>query len=602
MPKKQKSWSIFLRKFKSIRMAMLVSFSTLIIVTLISFLFISLNYTEDTVLNNSTEYTSKIIKQVNVDIDAYITYMENISSLVAYNNDVQNYLFDTDLNSTTETVLYQSILTQFSTVMEGREDICNIGILADSGKHVLNAGKSELNEYASLDTMKWYKNTITNMGTTSLSSSHVQNLIKYNYQWVVTLSRSIRNPYINGEYGIFFVDLNYSAISDLCENNSLGTKGFVFILDADGNIVYHPQQQLLYSGLKTERINEVMNCTENSFVTEEGDNSKLYTIATSEKTGWKVVGVAYVSELQSNKDETQLIYIVVTGMLLLTTILMSIILSSAITRPIKGLQESMKEVEQGNFEVVDTSSVLNNEIGSLYHSFNVMTIQIQRLMEQNIIEQRQKRKSELRALQSQINPHFLYNTLDSIVWMSEGKKYDEVVLMTSSLAKLFRQNISNEEEFVAIKNEVEYTENYLIIQQMRYKDKLEYHIDVDKDIYMNNIVKLVLQPLVENAIYHGIKYKEGRGLIEVTGYAEENEIILSVHDDGQGMDDETLMHIFDKHSVNYKSNGVGVYNVQQRLQLHYGKEYGIRYDSKLGEGTTAMIIIPKEIKTGEVFL
>ena len=230
----------------------------------------------------------------------------------------------------------------------------------------------------------------------------------------------------------------------------------------------------------------------------------------------------------------------------------------------------MKKVQEGDFSVSDVVVDSENEIGSLTKSFDAMTHRIQELMEQNVYEQEQKRKSELKALQSQINPHFLYNTLDSIIWMAEGKKNEEVVLMTASLARLLRQSISNEDEVVPIINEVEYAKGYLTIQKMRYKDKLEFQIDVDSSILYIPLIKLVLQPIIENAIYHGLKYKESKGLLIVKGFMKDGNAVLQVIDDGVGMDEETLNRIFEKHKVNYRSNGVGVYNVQRRLSMYYG--------------------------------
>ena len=215
-------------------------------------------------------------------------------------------------------------------------------------------------------------------------------------------------------------------------------------------------------------------------------------------------------------------------------------------------------------------------------------------MEQNVEEQRQKRKSELRALQAQINPHFLYNTLDSIIWMAEWGKTKEVVLMTSSLAKLLRQSISNQNELVRVEEEVEYTRSYLTIQKMRYKDKLEYDIQVSPEALGQKIPKLVLQPLVENAIYHGIKYKEGKGVVRIEGWLERKELILRILDDGIGMTEEQLEKIFEKRETDIKKNGVGVLNVHERIQLYYGKDYGLRFSSTLGEGTAVEVHIPCE--------
>ena len=187
---------------------------------------------------------------------------------------------------------------------------------------------------------------------------------------------------------------------------------------------------------------------------------------------------------------------------------------------------------------------------------------------------------------------FYINTLDSIIWMAEGRKYEEVVLMTASLARLLRQSISNEDEVVPLAREVEYAKGYLTIQKMRYKDKLEFEIDVEPSILNIPLIKLVLQPIIENAIYHGLKYKESKGLLQVKGFMKDGNAVLQVIDNGVGMDEETLSHIYDKHKVNYHSNGVGVYNVQKRLKLYYGENYGITYESEKGVGTTATITIP----------
>ena len=277
---------------------------------------------------------------------------------------------------------------------------------------------------------------------------------------------------------------------------------------------------------------------------------------------------------------------------MIVALLFSRFLAKSLTYPLQRLRDSMSRVQEGHFDGADVEIDSENEIGSLTKSFNVMTHRIQDLMEQNVKEQEAKRKSELKALQSQINPHFLYNTLDSIIWMAEGRKYEEVVLMTASLARLLRQSISNEDEVVPLAREVEYAKGYLTIQKMRYKDKLEFEINVEPSILNIPLIKLVLQPIIENAIYHGLKYKESKGLLQVKGFKKDGNAVLQVIDNGVGMDEETLAHIYDKHKVNYHSNGVGVYNVQKRLQLYYGESYGITYESEKGVGTTATITIP----------
>lgn len=578
-------------RFKSIRSTMIFFFSMSITIALMVFLIISISYTQGTITENSKYYTMQLIEQVNGDIDSYIDYMENISRLISKNKDVIDYLYDENATADELEQIRVRVISQFQTISDARDDIYNIAVLSDNGRNVINDGKDQLNPYADIGEAKWYVKARESNGIAVLFSSHVQNAIKDDYKWVVTLSCGIQNPNTGAIEGVLFVDLNYSVINNLCEGISLGSKGYVFIIDSEGKIVYHPRQTLLYSGLKSEKVEEVLNGNKTNFTTAEGEESKLYTVCTSEKTGWTVVGVAYISELMAGREETQLAYLLTALFLIIISGIIAIILSSEITKPLKELANSMKAVQEGHFEHAEIEILDRNEIGMLSNSFNIMTRKIKELMEEIVREQKEKRKSELKALQSQINPHFLYNTLDSIIWMSESGKNQEVVLMTSSLAKLFRQSISNEDEIVSIYSEAGYTKSYLTIQKMRYKDKLEFEIDIADDILEESIVKLVLQPLVENAIYHGIKYKEGKGLVRITGSREEDDIIIRIEDNGKGMDEETLKNIFQK-KENSKSSGVGINNVNNRLKLYYGSNYGLRYTSQIDEGTIVEVRIP----------
>ena len=587
-------------KFKSIQSAIFCAVSILVLSAVLVVTVVSLRYTNSSIYENSVMYTQTIIGQLNQNIDSYISYMDNIASLVAGSGDAYKYLYSESgidaLSRKEYNQCRQRLTEQFKTILKGRSDIRNIGIVRreNGSSSLFNNGMSTRNQNLKLDTQRWYADAVGKYDHYNLTSSHVQNVISGERPWVITLSRGIRNYTGEGDSdGVVFIDLNYSAISELCTQNSVGTKGYVFILDQNGNIVYHPQQQQLYNELQTENISLIMNAKTDVVTAGKGDDEKIYALSHSETTGWTIVGCMNMSELLKNSRKARSIYVLVALGLIAIALVISSEIAKNITFPIQKLRDSMKRVQKGDFSAAEIEVYSDNEIGSLTRSFNVMTHKIQDLMAQNIQEQEQKRKIELKALQSQINPHFLYNTLDSIIWMAEGKKNEEVVLMTASLARLLRQSISIENELVTIGQEIEYVRSYLTIQKMRYKDKLEFEINVDPRITHAQIIRLVLQPIVENAIYHGLKYKESKGMLKVHGYELGERIIIDITDDGVGMDEETLKHIYDKHKVNYHSNGVGVYNVQQRLVLYYGKEYGIIYHSEKGKGTTATVVIPK---------
>lgn len=579
----------FIGKFSSIQSVIFATVAVLILSAVVIVTGVSMKFTNTSIFENSSEYTHTIIQQMNQNIDSYIDYMENIAYLISSNEDVQDYLFDEKIDNEGR----YRILNQFQTILDSRSDIRNVGIISKNGRMLINDGSKSVNQDLDLNTQEWYATALEKPNGPILTSSHVQHIISGERPWVITLSRGIRDRSGSGEKeGVFFIDLNYSAISGLCDQSTVGTKGYAFILDAKGNIVYHPQQQQLYNELQTENISLIMDTDEDTVLTGTRNDGKLYSISRSEKTGWTVVDCTNVKELLSKSRQAQSVYVLTAIILVIVALLFSRFMARSITLPIQKLRDSMKKVQEGDFSVSDVVVDSKNEIGSLTKSFDVMTHRIHELMEQNVHEQEEKRKSELKALQSQINPHFLYNTLDSIIWMAEGKKNEEVVLMTASLARLLRQSISNEDEVVPIANEVEYARGYLTIQKMRYKDKLEFQIEVDSSILYIPLIKLVLQPIIENAIYHGLKYKESKGLLIVKGFMKDGNAVLQVIDDGVGMDEETLAHIYDKHKVNYHSNGVGVYNVQKRLKLYYGEDYGITYTSELGKGTTATITIP----------
>jgi two-component system sensor histidine kinase YesM len=415
----------------------------------------------------------------------------------------------------------------------------------------------------------------------------VQNIIGDQYRWVISLSREILDQESGEGTGILLVDLNYRIIERICASVQLGKRGYIFIVDRNGDIVYHPQQQLLYGGLKTENIRRVLDEGENYFPGDHEDREKFYSVEPMHATGWKVVGVNYRSEFMENRNAIRRSY-TLWGLLFLTvSMAISIILSRRISKPIRELRRSMGDVERGNFDVIaDIRS--SNEIGELGKDFNIMIGEIKKLLRRVTLEQEQKRKSELNALQMQINPHFLYNTLDSVIWMAERGKQQDVIAMSSALARLFRLSISKGKEIIDVASELEHVKNYLTIQKIRYKDRLDYRIEVDEDIKPLRIVKIILQPLVENAIYHGIKNNSAAGSVVITGHRTEKGIDLAVRDDGAGMDRDTLERVRRR----LDPGGVGIRNVDERIKLYFGNEYGLEFESREDEGTTVFIHLP----------
>jgi two-component system sensor histidine kinase YesM len=580
---------------KSIQSNISLAFSMLILAAIVLTSLVSYQVSVAAVERNSKGYIEEIIKQVNLNIQSYVDNMENISLLALTNKDVKYYISDNNFISAENRRTYEKQISDlFQAILYTRKDIASIMVFGYNGRFVSDRRITTLNPNTTLEDQAWYQLAKAAGGRSVVSAPHVQNLIENEYRWVVSLSRELKSTDGIKADGVLLVDLNLSVINDICENINLGKKGYLFIVDNEGHIVYHPQQQLIDSKLRTERIAEVLRAPSgHSFVANEGGDKRIYSVQDT-NFGWRIAGVAYSDDLIASKEglRNSIIFYSLCGLAI--SLLISVGLSHRLSKPIKVLQSDMKQVEKGNFNI-QTEIGQMNEIGQLGRSFNLMVSRTKFLMEETILNQENKRKSELLLLQSQINPHFLYNTLDSIVWMAEQKQHEEVVLMTSALAKLFRASITKEKELVPIRVEIEHITNYLLIQKMRYNDELNYVIDMDESILGYKTLKILLQPFVENAIYHGIRnmYGMNDGLITIRGRQAGDQIIFEVEDNGQGMSPEQLGKLLYSNIEDNGNQGIGIRNVNERIKLYFGHEYGIQIRSEIEEGTCITIVIPK---------
>ncbi|MDR1446352.1 MAG: sensor histidine kinase [Treponema sp.] len=613
------------RRFYSIQVTIAMAIASLSVIIIVGAILIAFQVTEETARISSGVYTRQLVRQITNNIDFYIDYLYSASTILQSDGWVQEYL-DAASDSDRDTAAANALPTLRSMITT-RQDIALIGIFGFKGGCLL-AGPPRggddaegsgpgLNPFIVPEAQSWYEAARNRRGEAVISSSHVQNIIRNQYPWVISLSREISDPETGESKGVLLLDLNFRIIERICSSVQLGRRGYIFIVDRNGEIVYHPQQQLLYSGLKGENIRGILESRQGYFAGEGDDRDTYYSIQTMASTGWKAVAVNYRSEFAENRESIRRTY-ALWGLIFFTaSMLISIVLSRWISKPIMKLRGSMMAVEQGDFGVTaDIPS--RNEIGELGAGFNIMVAEIKKLLRRVTQEQEQKRKSELNALQMQINPHFLYNTLDSVIWMAEQGKRDEVIDMSSALARLFRISISKGKEIIEVAQEIEHVRSYLTIQKIRYKDKLDYRIEVDEEILHFRIVKIILQPLVENAIYHGVKNaaKSGgeasRCTVTISGFRTGKGMDLIVGDNGAGMSAEILSRIHRRlggeapshelvsadsgsSGVFQPSNpgsGVGIRNVDERIKLYFGGEYGLEFESREDEGTKVFIHLP----------
>lgn len=422
-------------------------------------------------------------------------------------------------------------------------------------------------------------------GKLDISSPHVESLFVDNYPWVVTITQVMQDA--RNKDTRVAMDIRFSNIANYVDEVGIGQHGYCFIMDEKGNIIYHPQQQLIYSGLKEEGTKELVGDKDGSYIKSD----MIYTIHTLDNCNWRIVGVSFVDEMISTRVQN-MVRIVMALMLLVlfTAVLCSIIFSRLITKPAKRLSEAMGEfeAETERFDFVPVNGTM--EIASLSDSFAHMVIQIQNLMEQVRKEEISLRKTELSALQAQINPHFLYNTLDSIAWMCEEERNKEAVEMVTALARLFRISISRGHELITLEKEMQHAQSYLNIQKFRYEDQFTYKFEVDEQCLPYYCNKITLQPIIENAIYHGIDPSE-QGHIQIEIRDKGDAILLSVEDNGVGMTEEECAEILNREAKD--RTGIGIKNVNDRIRIYFGNKYGLKIFSEVDEGTRVEIWIPK---------
>ena len=418
-----------------------------------------------------------------------------------------------------------------------------------------------------------------------ISAPHVQNLFKDYYPWVVTFSQKMQME--ENESIQVSMDIRFSNIASYVDAVGIGTHGYCYIADKEGNIVYHPQQQLIYAGLKKEQSDNIRDYKDGTHTL----NGVIYTIHTLKNCDWRIIGVSYVDELIAVKV-TEMIRAVlfIAVMVILATVLAGAFLAKSFSRPAKELASAMRKfvTEAESFAFYPVKGT--EEIEALSDSFGHMVLQIQELMEKVRNEEITLRKTELNALQAQINPHFLYNTLDSIAWMCEVGRTEEAIEMVNALARLFRISISKGHELITVEQELKHAECYLKIQKFRYKSQFTYKFQVEENCLNYLCNKITLQPLIENAIVHGLDMsEEGEILIEV--FEKDQDIIMTVCDNGVGMTREQCEEILQKDS--HQKSGIGIKNVNDRVKIYFGEQYGVTISSELDEGTKVEIRMPK---------
>lgn len=577
------------RRFTTLRYRLMASFSVIIIVCILVSNVVSVVFYSEAVSEQNMTYTLQLLEQVQRSVDAYVRSAETQLDTMAANEAVLDYLRMDDSESEAVRLKME---TDVRAVMRGYTQnlpqVYGILVTGENGRYASNefyrVTKSPLNEE------QWYI-AATRAGLRQPIVSrplrrNLRNWRIYANNDVAMLTRPVVCPESGALLGAISADLRLDEIERSLSSLRLGQKGTIFVLDEHGEVVYTPTNPLVY------RVRPQWFDGESAaFVAPLGGDNMTFLYSTSNYTGWKTIGMFLNDTPPAAVVALARVTIFVAAVTLAFGILTSLILTSSITKPISRLRRLIVEAEGGNLNVKYEGGS-SYDVDKLGKSFNAMIERIRSLLTLVVEEQKNKRKAEIDALQAQINPHFLYNTLDTIHWMAKDYGAADIEDVISALTKLFRIGLSNGNEFITLKDELTHVESYLYIQKIRYEDKLNYTVEADESLLGLTVLKLIIQPLVENAIYHGIKPKAGNGHILVKVYAQSDMLCIDIIDDGVGVPPEKLSRMNDELSRREKGGGFGVFNVNERLALYFGPNYGVRLQSSPAGGALSRLRHP----------
>ena len=565
--KKKESKNVKIKRFRSwfhrgefirldIQSIIMAVFTTLTIVTTI--VMGMLIYNRFKISNKETliSSTQGIIDSIVDKMDSDLLNIRQISNAANYNI-VQQY----DVSS-------QEFNRQFSLLYEINSDkIQSMALYDNSGNLIASEPIASEKDNVDVKSQSWFSMAKSEIENIHFSIPHIQNLFEdgaYKYYRVVSLSRSVDvNDGEKPVSGVLLVDMKYSIIEETLDRINKDSNGiYYYLCDSDGQIIYHPRITEIDRGIFKENNNKMAKCEEGIHELEFNGHKNNYIISSISYTGWKVVGV--IPDKVQTVSIKQFRYYIITTVIILVMMLLEVnrIISRKISRPILNLNESVKAYEAGGKNDIYIGG--SSEIRHLGYSVRKSYEQIEELMQEIIRQQTELRKSEMDALQSQINPHFLYNTLESITWMVEANKNKEAVFMISELAKLLRISLSKGRTIIKISDEIQHSRSYMNIQMARYKERFKIRFEIDDD-----------------------------GEIIVRGKKIDNEIFITVEDNGMGMREEEVENILkDNNKTPKHGSGVGVINVHSRIKLMFGNEYGLSVESEADEGTKVTIHIP----------
>lgn len=539
---------------------------SIVFVSLLSFAFY---YAAGQILvDNIRKQTAESVAQTGDYLYAYFDKILSLSDIIAMHPDTTKALEQGD----TEAIESLSGIVQISAMSDTR--IQSIAVISKNGFALTSDSNMAIPLSGNMMEESWYQAAVASKQIPVVTSIRHGEFTMDKESWVISISHEIVGS--QGEHlGVVLIDLSYKFIEDYISGLDLGSTGYAYIFDQNHQILYHPEEKALMDEMKASELLELAKEMDGSL-----SRNRIVTKKEIPQLQWTLVGISSMEKMDDLKRQMMGMIVWINLLLIVVGIFISWAVSRRLTKPIFELQRAMQDVDK-NWGHIQISSRSSTELKALTEEYNALLDRIKKLTEDIAEKENTKRIFELKALQSQINPHFLYNTLDTILWLAEFGENEKVVEVSKALGEMLRLSLNINQDMVSLTQEIAHTKNYLKIQQQRYLDKIEYQISGDKNLQNVEVPKLILQPIVENSIYHGIRPKKGKGLIEISYYKEKEDLILQVKDNGLGYHPEKK----EEHLIKTRLGGIGLKNVDQRIKILYGEDYGLTIGNHEEGGT-----------------
>jgi two-component system, sensor histidine kinase YesM len=566
----------------SIGQGFFIAMMTVITATLVlaNFMYVTYfnNATNDIISTSSREINKQVIMN-------YERYIDEVISTA-------NYLARQTIELTEDGAL-DELETLYRQSAELSDDMSAAVLVGTDGGVLVSSDTRRAS--SGLETRSWFVNARRDRDIFHFSAPHIQDVFENGSVEVITVTKSV--DYIDDgvvRQGVLVIDLTTVNLIGLAQKTNLGENGHILILNESSDFIYASSFQCNDATCESKTVVDDIILGGRSVVLD--DDHMYVNVNTLKHTRWRIATFINVNTVVASRQElTYVQYGIFTGAIIVS-LMLGIVLSNSITKPISTLKDHMSKVESGALagEVVISGQ---KEITSLARTFNHMIADIKGLMERLVSEQKEKRKSEFLALQTQINPHFLYNTLDSIVWLAENNRNAEVIEMVIALSHFFRISISRGKNIISAEDELKHANHYLSIQKIRYNRTFDYSLSISPEVKGHTVVKLVLQPIIENAIHHGMISDHESGQIDIRAYVKEGRLVFEVENNGYGITEDKIKEIRGSMTQESKANGFGLRNVYQRLKLYYGEEADVIITSEVDEMTNVKLVMPLRKET-----